>query len=358
MAKKYVSNFLLDNNTTVWVEDEEARTAAAAAQATANGLEPRVEALEDLVEPTVKNMIVVSDSYGLGRNNTESWVTNFASYMTEYNNVYNWSNGSMGIVWVGDGGYNAEGFMRSKESEIADKASVTDVIIAMGANDLNGYSDFDTTFASLVSYINATYPNAKICLGMIGNVKEKTTAEYNGYCNVLTLYREACKNHPGCRYLNGVEYIMHAAIFFQTDGVHPTTNGSRWLAKGVAEAFRSGSYTFVVRGVSQVGDVVIHMTINGDTASITVLDSTVSQKYFANRQYSAWFDITDPLLYVIAGMPVIAMVQAFDNSANPLPLSFKYAHGTTYLSTMNTQAKTMGAGALYGCTITFPTIQA
>ena len=365
MSKEYVSNFLVSNQRTVWVQDEEAQsdiadlnTRVGNINTALTAIDGRVSGIENTLNPETKNMIVVSDSYGLGRNDTEPWTTSFANYMTEYANVYNWSNGSMGIVYEGDGGYNALSYMQSKENEISDKNSVTDIVIAMGANDLLGYANFDQTFASLVSYINTTYPNAKIYLGMIGNKKDKTQSEYNAYCNVLTLYREACKNHPNCKYLNGVEYIMHMSMFFQSDGVHPTTNGSRWIGKGVAEAFRSGSHTVVARQIYNVSGISIEMTINGDTASIFFPDGNVPQKYFANRNYSSWFDITDPMLYVISGQPVIAQVSAFDNNGNRLPLSLKYAHGSVYLSTMQTAPVTMGAGGFYGCTITFPTIQA
>ena len=323
-----------------------------------NALDARVDDLEAELPPNPKRMIVVSDSYGLGRNGADSWVTHFANYMTDYANVYNWSNGSMGIVREGDGGYNARNYMISKASEVTYPNSVSDVVIAMGANDIVNHANFDTVFNALHSYINTTYPNAKISLAFIGNVREKDSATLVNYLTALDLYRAAAKKYQDVRFLEGLEYIMHDLRLMQTDGVHPTTPGAQTIGKGMAEAFRSGSYRYTAYQYLGENYMVGRFMIDGPSATITFVPGNSIQTTFPDRNYKNYFTFEGtPMFWGIAANPIFGYFNGFDSNIAPLHLSMRYQNKTIELSTMKTVSTTLATNAgMYGCTIGVSTL--
>lgn len=323
-----------------------------------NSIDNRVDALEDLVPPSPQEMIVVSDSYGLGRNGADSWVDLFSPYMSDFSHVYNWSNGSMGVNNVGDGGYDAIGFMQAHETDVTDPDSVTVVVIAMGANDIASVSGLAAKFQTLITYIKTTYANASVYIGMIGNILDKNSSVMANYLTCVNGYRNACRRYNKCYYLDGVEYIMHNATLFQADGVHPTSAGAAVIAEGVATALRDGSYTYTATWKLSDGSWNLYQTIDGPVSKFTFADSTATSQAFSNRNYITYKTLTAPLLHVPAAMPIIMMISGFDSNLNKLAMSMKYYQGVIHLSTMQTTAVTLAAGGLYGGTVSFPTLEA
>ena len=264
----------------------------------------------------------------------------------------------MGIVNLGDGGYKALTYMQSRAGEITYPNSIEAVVIAMGANDINNHANFASEFQSLISYIKNTYPNATVYLGMIGNVRIKNVATLNNYIQTVNLYQTVARSYSKCKYLSGVENIMHNNNYIQSDGVHPTTTGATAIAQGVAEAFRSGCYIY--RAIQLVqGDTDVRMEINGDIATIDFIPNKTTETVFPNRHYVDYLTIVDPLVYVSEAHPVQGFWSSFDSSVAPFLMSMKYAGGKIQLSSLQTSSRTLAANmAGYGCTISIPTILA
>ena len=201
-------------------------------------LQNALSALDD------RRMVVISDSYGLVRGGNTPWVDYFQA-MTGLSNTdyFAYAEGSMGFNRTGDGGHTAQTLLQAHSSDITDHNTITDVIFGLGINDMNGVAGLDTAIASCITYVKTEYPNAKIWIGYISNQETKATAAMNNYLSSLSIYKDSA-TRGGARYIDGVEYVMHNWKFFQSDGIHPTSDGCKTLADFINSYMLGGaSYT-------------------------------------------------------------------------------------------------------------------
>lgn len=322
-------------------------------------LTSRVDAIESAIfPPSPQELICVSDSYGLGRNSTEDWITAITPYLTDFSRIYNWSNGSMGIVKQGDGGFRAKDYMIDRASQVADPDAVSVVIIAMGANDINDHANFDYYFADLHTYINTTYKNAKIYVGMIGNNLVLSGSGADSYKEVVALYQSAGDKYTDVKYLHGVEYIMHNARLVQSDKVHPTTDGSRAIAKGIACAFRTGSYRYRYKGTCTGSKFTIVFVMDGETTWIYFAPANSNGQQFTTISYIDWETVQDPVLYAGHSTNIYGFLSAFDSNVDQIGLSLRYSAGVVAVAPTTAGVNTLATGVkIFGFATAVATIE-
>lgn len=209
-----------------------------------DGFDQRITALEGGAV-TARRYIMISDSYGLVRNNTP-WTDIIETLINaDAGNFYDFSEGGMGFVTTGHGGNTALTLLQGHSTDIADHDTITDIVFGLGINDLGvTYANISNAITSLVGYCKNEYPKAKLYFGFIGNKFNKTATEISQYLTALKAMTDsAAKN--GALYITNVEYIMHNGKLVQSDNVHPTTDGCTDIANHIF-AFLNGSIPDVI----------------------------------------------------------------------------------------------------------------
>lgn len=190
-----------------------------------------------------ENTIFLGDSYGWQE---ESWVPIVANLMglTLNTNAWNFCVSGAGFARANNTYQMA---LEANESVITNKNDIKNVIICGGANDVNAESQtvIQNAGNTLIQYIKANYPNAKIYVGMIGGFSgqpDGNSIRIKLRDMVLPAYQFLARY--GAAYLNGVEFIMKYYSFYKTnDGTHPSSVGASYLAKGIYQAWRNGYTT-------------------------------------------------------------------------------------------------------------------
>ena len=206
------------------------------------GIQSDLDDLRDEIEAQSKRRIVIiSDSYGLERGSNTPWTEYFQTISgLSSSDYFTRSEGSMGFNRTGDGGHTAQTLLSAHASEVSNPNEITDVVFGLGLNDMNGLTGLDEAIANCITYTKTTFPKAKIWIGYIGNQKSKATAVFNNYIASVNAYKDnAIKN--GAIYISDVEYVMHNWDFFQSDGIHPTSNGCREIASFVNSFMLGGA---------------------------------------------------------------------------------------------------------------------
>lgn len=142
--------------------------------------------------------------------------------------------------------------LQNAVENLADKNSLTDILICGGWNDSDIQQPYgpDEVFYEQVrlfnNYVKQNFPNARISLAHISwgnplqsnnffNIYDHLTTSLNRYKNICNLY--------GWRFLNGAENILHIYNneYWQADGNHPNQKGETLLGENLISAFLNGS---------------------------------------------------------------------------------------------------------------------
>ena len=188
-----------------------------------------------------KKYLLISDSYGGYTYNgiTYSWIDDVIE-----NTGINATKLSVGSIGFRPPHDLVSSFQEILENAIENEtlgnlSEYTDIIVGGGANDITSVNLGAITKAQLIGYIEdfvelctANFPNAKVYVGMIGNVKSSNFAR--AYYTVLEAYRD-CRS-VGASYLENVEYILGAEYIKESDGIHPTPEGFVELKNYMSEA--------------------------------------------------------------------------------------------------------------------------
>lgn len=125
------------------------------------------------------------------------------------------------------------------EDTVADKSSITKIIVCGGVNDhISSLSNIYSGANSFMTYVRSKYPNAKVFAGMIGWNKDNVTRRdiatisYPGYTNLGAF---------GIGVINNALMAMHDYRFFDTDGTHPTQAGANAIGYMLASFLVSGN---------------------------------------------------------------------------------------------------------------------
>ncbi len=289
-------------------------------------------AIDAAVAPKERRLIVISDSYGLGRNSTTAFTTYLQQYLNlSSDNYYTWSEGSMGFNRAGSGGHTVEQLLSEHISDVTERDTITDVIFALGANDTLATTGLSTAIVDCVEYTKTQFPKAKVHIGFIGNIKEKaSTTDYYNYFDALSAYKTSC-GLCDASYISGCEYILHNCSLLQTDGVHPTSEGSDEIAKFISAYLKGSPYDYSYCGTfALTGSISIDVIVNasGAITELAFPEGTYFTSSVSTSRSGAVIasNATAPA-YVTSICPIWFKAEAY-NGSSFVPVSLYYANGT------------------------------
>ena len=283
------------------------------------GLQGDVADLEALLVD--KRMIVISDSYGLIRGGNTPWTTILQTLTgLSSSDYFTYSEGSMGINRAGDNGHTVIQLMQAHESDITDHDTITDVVIALGINDLYALTGLDTAIDTLFTYIKTEYPNAKLWFGYIGNLETKGLTVYTDYLESVNQYMLGAGRNDAA-YISGVENVMHNCQFFQADGIHPTTPGCQAIAEYI-NAFMKGGAAFAYSDFISITssyfgpDSSIRQTIVDGvvTMNLTLANTIAALTLLANGTPVDCGTLSDPVISGIGGVLHYENIYLYDGT--------------------------------------------
>lgn len=217
--------------TVVNVKDSTARDSIEETNNNLNTLSDKVAKLHH------KSYIFIGDSYTQGYspdgNISNTFVKQIISNLKIENaNIY--ANGGAGFA-----NPNNNFVTLLKDANIANKESITDIIVLGGYNDYSwSKSDIATGMLNFFNYAKTNYPNAIIRIGYVGFSTDSST--YNKRADSVSVYNEM-SGQLGGSYLTGVEYILHNTSEMSSDGIHPNDKGHKILASYCTSALINGS---------------------------------------------------------------------------------------------------------------------
>lgn len=329
-----------------------------------DNLQDDVSALEtEMYFRNNRRYVVISDSYGKGRNNTTPWTTFLKGYLgasdTDY---FTYSEGSMGFNLRGEDNHNAQELLQANLNNISNHSTITDVVVGMGANDTLATLGLETAIVNFITYALSVFPNAKVHIGFIGNKIAKNSTELENFMSAMTQYTSACEVTPASE-IAGVSSVMHNASLMHADGVHPTTDGSREIAKFVNAYLHGESPIYKAFGNCNISSTYFTgasaiQCIEGNTASIHLnLGTTNSGGIpFSDRQFYAVGTITGAIIRGIEACPFEFRIRTFTvDTTNPVDLLVQIKNGTVYVSrgSVHSSEDVAGSAATYtdACTL-------
>jgi hypothetical protein len=311
---------------------------------------------------TQKRVISISDSYGMGRGGTTPWTTFLQTYMELDNaDYFTWSEGSMGFNRTGDNGHKVKELLEAHENDVTSPNTISHVIIGLGLNDMYGLTGLNTAIDDCMTYIKTTYPNAKIYVGMIGNVYTKNSTTFENYMSVIENYILSCGQN-GVAYIHGAEYPMHNMQLLQADGLHPSTVGSQAIAEFVASYVNGGaSYAVYEMGTVTAANFgassYLKQSINNDVVCVApLLDYSSSAVAFTRNSALDVGTIDSPIIAGIGGYIHYALCFLYDGT-DYIPATWYVYNGHLYI--MSTKTITLPSGALINfLPASYPTLEA
>lgn len=250
-----------------------------------------------------RRFVVISDSYGVGRNNTTPWITYLSNMLNvEEGNFYGYAEGSMGFARTGEHGNTAITLLTSHANDIAEHETITDIVFGMGLNDYaQAINAINGAIDNLVNYCRTTYPNATIWFGYIGNSAIKTTV--SGMASGVRTSLMTCNArfiHNKCKVMNGIECISRNVRNLQSDGVHPTNEGGQLIAEFAYNYLLGGhpvymfEGTFSFTGAAREFNPSVH--IYGDITTITYGNGTLRSAVTLDGMRGEIGQMSDPIV--------------------------------------------------------------
>lgn len=220
-------------------------------------------------------MVVITDSYGAGRDSQTPFTTPLQTYLgLTSGNYYAYFEGNMGFYNPGHDGHNAQALLTYHSDDIANHDTITDIIFALGINDTSvTEANIKTAIANCATYCRSEYPNAKIHVAYVNNQNtSKNSGAIENYVRSVRSYIEACGIH-NLHYLANVEYLMHDDRLFVTDKIHPTTAAGELIAQALVCAL-NGTYNCVRNSGG---------TITGSGDGLGIIDTGSLQVFINNN---------------------------------------------------------------------------
>lgn len=187
-----------------------------------------------------RKFIFVSDSYGnLG------WNTNVINRLNLDGVVVN----KNGAGFYGEA--ESYTFLEALQEYAAtltteEKEAVTDIIVGGGANDYGeSIANIGTAIDAFIFYCNTTFPNAKIgCACISWLARNNDVANY--IKNVIPTYQKKFSSSAKTYYIPNAYLPMHNYANFESDGVHPNTNGTAAITDFMCNYLLSGDADYIV----------------------------------------------------------------------------------------------------------------
>lgn len=214
-------------------------------------------------------IILIGDSYGVSPVPSESWIKYAKDALGD--NVY--SNAYGGASFGGSGrAYGAWTFtevLQELEGNVGDPLKIKKIIVAGGFNDFEYFgSTTNDGIRDMSEYVADVYPNAMIHIAFIP-LYDNHWAVYDEHgsfvrwddtdkesilvTGVLSAYKKAAANFKNVSFIEGSEYIFRNYYYVREDratdggavvpgdGLHPSANGSREIARGILGYLKSGN---------------------------------------------------------------------------------------------------------------------
>lgn len=223
--------------------------------------------IRDIEERFDDVVLMMSDSYADNVNNTVNWCDLLkAKLKLKDNNYIKIAKGGLGFVGTDPDGKTFLTYLQEHLPIESQRVRVKKLILCGGYNDVNSsYSDIVTAIGNFVTYVNTTFPNATIYLGMIGNnsalTESATNARNNLALNVMPAYKRII--NMGGIYLTGVETILKNYLLMNlSDNFHPNDDGEYALASGIYQALINGNGNINIYDESYILDseTLAHIT--------------------------------------------------------------------------------------------------
>ena len=204
---------------------------------------------------TNKRVIIISDSYGNAFDGHPSWLQLCAAQIPYQCETYYL--GGAGFGYAVGGQYDNLRFDRFAETfmpSVTDPESVTDIVLAAGANDANqtydgNYGDtaIISGFTSFVNYVRVFCPNARISIGFCGRIFNMGMLW--AYLKVRNCYRKMAEQNKYCAWIGNLEYALHKEDLLRSqDQLHPSAEGMKNIADMVACYIKGGNPEIYIEG--------------------------------------------------------------------------------------------------------------
>lgn len=143
----------------------------------------------------------------------------------------------------------------------AQKANTGTIVIVGGYNDRD--QDLTTNASTLASFINETFPDAKVFLGMAAWKCNATAGGHKydtGYLDMPKKYMQVAGDH-GWAFIDNMQYVLHDYSLLDSTGLKPSAEGNAELARAVATTVKGGTYNMhrVGRLVTITPDAAINL---------------------------------------------------------------------------------------------------
>lgn len=147
------------------------------------------------------------------------------------------------------------------ELTAAQKANTGTIVIVGGYNDRD--KDLTTNASTLASFINETFPDAKVYLGMAAWKCNATAGGHKydtGYLDMPKKYMQVAGDH-GWAFIDNIQYVLHDYSLLDSTGLKPSAEGNAELARAVATTMKGGTYNMhrVGRLVTITPDAAINL---------------------------------------------------------------------------------------------------
>lgn len=233
MVKKYFDNLhFRDANETIYVKDSEARKEV-------DTLSKETDDLKNFKKITESNdTILIGDSYAVSSvvGSGYSWQDLFENYTGI--TCHKYSQGSIGFVGITTNTFLS--YLNKAIEDISNKNEIKNIIVCGGCNDKGiNASTLETAISTFIRKAKENFPNATVYVGCIGNFKN-SFSNHEAMFITKNIYKKCIKYKAV--FLNGVDFVMKNNGNFQSDNVHPNTNGCLELADAIVNAFKTGFY--------------------------------------------------------------------------------------------------------------------
>ena len=215
-----------------------------------------------------RRIVILSDSYGSIAGTDGDFLPDMiASYLGV--DAADFYNGQLNGVGFTD--YNIgttfQDLLITVGANIADKTTITDIIVMGGCNDYASVREVISAYIdNFCAYVHTNYVNAKIHIAHVGRTWNAANCATMAQTSIPG-YKECSKY--GASYIFNSEFIMHDHSLFNVDLVHPNANGIDLMAIAVASGVINGSCSIYRTG---------NITFQKDANTLSSVD-TVSLNY-------------------------------------------------------------------------------
>ena len=199
--------------------------------------------VDDLAEDVNANYpgkaIFVGDSYGTELHSR--WPDFLAQYMGYASG--DWYNACQDGYSFGSQITGYEGALMTVVNGMTEdeREQVKLVILAAGINDCNQDQDLiKTNMGHFCATVNEKLPNAIIYIGFCGNsVEGSSILNGRGYREIAAgVHTFTQCGEFGAHFIPNLQYVLHNYAYMSSDGIHPTQDGGRAIARHIASAVR------------------------------------------------------------------------------------------------------------------------